>query len=44
MDDFGKTAELIAAGEAATRAALPKIKRTLAPPDAVPVTHYPAYR
>ncbi|HEX2713915.1 MAG TPA: patatin-like phospholipase family protein, partial [Candidatus Acidoferrales bacterium] len=37
-DDFEKAPEMIAAGEAATRAALPKILRALAPPAAKSVS------
>ena len=42
-DDFQQTPRLIAAGEAATRSALPKIRAALAPPERVPVarTVYP---
>jgi NTE family protein len=35
-DDFSRTGEIIAAGEAATRAALPEIRELLRPPTAVP--------
>lgn len=42
-DDFQQTPQLIAAGEAATRSMLPKIRAALAPPESVPVarTVYP---
>jgi hypothetical protein len=34
-DDFGRFAELLRAGETATRAALPEIRKWLAPPEPV---------
>lgn len=43
-DDFARTPELIATGLAAARAAIPKIKAALAPPDGLPATQSPAYR
>ena len=44
-DDFDKTSELIAAGEAAARAALPKIRAALAPkPRQEPSTSTPGRR
>jgi NTE family protein len=38
-DDFSRTSELIAAGEAAARAALPRIREMLAPSAASPARH-----
>jgi NTE family protein len=43
-DDFGKSSELIAAGEAAARAALPKIRAALERPARLVATQRPAYR
>jgi len=43
-DDFAKTPQLMEAGAVAARAAVPKIKAALAPPQDVPVPHTPAYR
>lgn len=43
-DDFAKTPQLMEAGAVAARAAMPKIKAALVPPQDVPVAHTPAYR
>jgi len=43
-DDFGKTPQLIAAGEAAARAALPRIREVLASSGRQAATERPAYR
>jgi NTE family protein len=43
-DNFAKTPELMAAGEAAARAALPKIRAALMPTEIVPSAQSPAYR
>ena len=43
-DNFAKTPELITAGEAAARAALPKIKAALMPVEVIPSAQSPAYR
>ena len=43
-DDFGKTSEMIAAGETAARAALPTILRALAPPARPHIPAQRAYR
>lgn len=42
-DDFEKTPEMIAAGEAAARAAVPKLRALLAAPAAAPTASTPAY-
>jgi NTE family protein len=43
-DDFEKTPEMIAAGEAAARAAVPKLRAMLAPPAPARTASTPAYR
>ena len=43
-DDFSRTEELIAAGEAAAREALPRIRELLRPPSGVPAPHRSAPR
>jgi NTE family protein len=43
-DDFSRTPELMDAGAAAVRAAVPKIKAALAPAETVPSEQSPAYR
>jgi hypothetical protein len=43
-DNFAKTPELMAAGEAAARVALPKIKAALTPTETIPTVQSAAYR
>lgn len=43
-DNFEKTPELMAAGEAAARAAMPKIRAALMPTETIPSAQSPAYR
>jgi NTE family protein len=43
-DDFSRTGELVAAGEAAARAALPRIRELLNPPAVLPAGHRRALR
>lgn len=43
-DDFSRTTEMIAAGETAARAALPRIRELLEPPAAAPARHRSAPR